>query len=168
MLIKADTSSSKSPPTSSSGKSRLPPGSAASCSAGASAQSAKGSCITSAPSSLCVSCSVSSKLVLFPEPSTLSPCTTNGTSYNGALAFSSVQVFLLVLLGVCLLMLWHTWMELVATLVSFSSNLSLQKTDKYRLALDLHHRRPADNSRRHHIQMVGQCRRLAGDIKFPN
>jgi hypothetical protein len=52
-----------------------------------------------------------------------------------------------------LLMLWHTWMELVATLVSFSSNLSLQKTNKYRLALDLHHRRPADNSRRHHIQI---------------
>jgi hypothetical protein len=45
-------------------------------------------------------------------------------------------------------------MELVATLVSFSSNLSLQKADKYRLALDLHHRRPADNSHRHHIQIV--------------
>ncbi len=161
-----DTSSSKSPPTSSSEKLHRLPGFAESCSFGASAQLAKASSIILNLSPPYDSCSVFSKLVSSQERSTLSACTTSAMSYNGALVSSSVQVSWLVRSVVCLLMLWHIWMELVDILVSTSHSVTQRRADSTRLALDLHNRRPAHNRHRYHIQVHG-CG-LAGNRNLPN
>lgn len=160
-----DTSSSKSPPTSSSEKLHRLPGFAAPCSVGASAQLAKASSRILDLSSRYDSCSGFSKLVSSQERSTLSACTTSAMSYNGALVFSSLQVSWLVRSVVCLLMLWHIWMALVDILVSSSHSVTQRRADSTRLALDLHNRRPAHNRHRYHIQVY--CCGLAGNRNLP-